>query len=249
MRRLFSGANPQSKIQNPKFIMSRPLPIAVLLSGGGSNLQSIIDHVEMGLLQASIRLVVSNDPRAGGLERARTHAIPTRVVSHRDFPSREQHDAAIVHHLEQAGVEVVCLAGYMRLVGKAFVHTYPNRILNIHPSLLPAFPGLDAQQQAADAGVRLSGATVHFVDEELDHGPIIIQGAVPAYPGEGRDRLARRILALEHRIYPQALQWLAADRMRVDEHGLARLLPDEPRSALRLDQPACLVNPPLETGF
>lgn len=229
--------------------MPRPLFIAVLLSGGGSNLQSIIDHVQKGLLQASIRLVVSNDPRAGGLERARTHAIPTRVLNHRDYPSREQHDAAIVHHLQQAGVEVVCLAGYMRLIGKAFVQTYPQRILNIHPSLLPAFPGLDAQQQAADAGVRFSGATVHFVDEKLDHGPIIIQGAVPAYPGEGRERLARRILALEHRIYPQALQWLAADRVRLDGQGLVRLLPDEPRSALAGDQPACLVNPPLESGF
>lgn len=225
------------------------MPIAVLLSGGGSNLQSIIDHVQKGLLQASIRLVVSNDPRAGGLERAKKQAVPTRVLNHPDFPSREQHDAAIVHHLQQAGVEVVCLAGYMRLIGKAFVQTYPQRILNIHPSLLPAFPGLDAQQQAADAGVRFSGATVHFVDEELDHGPIILQGAVPAYPGEGRERLARRILALEHRIYPQALQWLAADRVRFDGQGLVRLLPDEPRSALRLDQPACLVNPPLESGF
>jgi phosphoribosylglycinamide formyltransferase-1 len=229
--------------------MSRSLPIAVLLSGGGSNLQSIIDHVQKGRLQASIRLVVSNDPRAGGLERARAHAIPTRVLNHRDYPSREQHDAAIVHHLQQAGVEVVCLAGYMRLIGKVFVQTYPQRILNIHPSLLPAFPGLDAQQQAADAGVRFSGATVHFVDEKLDHGPIIIQGAVPAYPGEGRERLARRILALEHRIYPQALQWLAADRVRFDEHGLVRLLPGEPRSALAGDQPAGLVNPPLESGF
>ncbi len=229
--------------------MSRPLPIAVLLSGGGSNLQSIIDHIEKGLLNACIKLVVSNDPLAKGLERARKHAIPSRVISPLEYASRERHDAAIVEQLQKTGAEAVCLAGYMRLIGKAFVHSFPNRILNIHPSLLPAFPGLDAQQQAADAGVSFSGATVHFVDEELDHGPIIIQGAVPAYPGEGREPLARRILALEHRIYPQALQWLAADRMRVDEHGLARLLPDEPRSALRLDQPACLVNPPLETGF
>lgn len=229
--------------------MPRPLPIAVLLSGNGSNLQSIIDHIEKGLLKASIRLVMSNDPRAGGLERAKKQAVPTRVLSHLDFPSREQHDAAIVQHLQQAGVEVVCLAGYMRLIGKAFVQTYPQRILNIHPSLLPAFPGLDAQQQAADAGVRFSGATVHFVDEELDHGPIILQGAVPAYPGEGRERLARRILALEHRIYPQALQWLAADRVRFDGQGLVRLLPDKPRSALHLDQSDCLVNPPLESGF
>lgn len=127
--------------------MPRPLPIAVLLSGNGSNLQSIIDHIEKGLLKASIRLVMSNDPRAGGLERAKKQAVPTRVLSHLDFPSREQHDAAIVQHLQQAGVEVVCLAGYMRLIGKAFVQTYPQRILNIHPSLLPAFPGLDAQQQ------------------------------------------------------------------------------------------------------
>ena len=225
------------------------LNIAVLISGGGSNLQSIIDHIETGLLQASIKLVVSNDPRAGGLERAKKHAIPTRVVSHLDFASREQHDAAIVQHLLQAGVEVVCLAGYMRLIGKSFLHTYPRRILNIHPSLLPAFPGLDAQQQAADAGVRFSGATVHCVDEELDHGPIILQGAVPAYPGEGRERLARRILALEHRIYPQALQWLAADRVRFDEHGLVQVLPEPQQAVLRDDQPACLVNPPLESGF
>ena len=225
------------------------LNIAVLISGGGSNLQSIIEHIERGVLQANIRLVVSNEPRAGGLERAHTHGIPTAVISHRDYSSREDHDAAILESLQRAGTEVVCLAGYLRLLGSSFVRTYAHRILNIHPSLLPAFPGLDAQQQAADSGVRISGATVHFVDEELDHGPIIIQAAVPAYPGEGREPLARRILAQEHRIYPQALQWLATNRLGSDEGGRVHLLPGEDRSAFAGAPDSCLPTPPLEPGF
>ena len=151
-------------------MQTQALPLAVLISGGGSNLQSIIEHIDKGVLQANIRLVVSNEPRAGGLEQARKQGIPTAVISHRDYSSREEHDAAILESLQRAGVEVVCLAGYLRLVGSSFVRTYAHRILNIHPALLPAFPGLDAQQQAADHGVRISGATVHFVDEELEIG-------------------------------------------------------------------------------
>lgn len=224
------------------------LSIGVLLSGGGSNLQSIIDHVQKGALEAEIRLVLSNEPGAGGLERAKKQGIRTEAVDHRSYALRTDHDRALLRILGEAGVEVVCLAGYMRLVSGLLVQAYPNRILNIHPALLPSFPGLNAQQQASTAGVRLSGATVHFVDEHLDHGPIIIQAAVPAFAGEGRDDLARRILALEHRIYPQALQWLAKDRLRVEE-GRVHLLPDPDRQAHSNRLESALVNPPLEEGF
>ncbi|MCF8039373.1 MAG: phosphoribosylglycinamide formyltransferase [Desulfohalobiaceae bacterium] len=224
------------------------LSVGVLLSGGGSNLQSIVDHIDEGFLEARIRVVLSNEPKAGGLARAQKHRIQTSVLDHRSYSSREEHDSALLKVLQAEGVEVVCLAGYMRLLGKSLVRAYPGRILNIHPALLPSFPGLDAQQQAADYGVRISGATVHFVDEFLDHGPIIIQGAVPAYPGEGRDDLARRILTLEHRIYPQALQWLARDRLRLTD-GRVHLLPDKERSVKGSRSQPLLVNPPLEEGF
>ncbi|MCF8105652.1 MAG: phosphoribosylglycinamide formyltransferase [Desulfohalobiaceae bacterium] len=224
------------------------LSIGVLLSGGGSNLQSIIDHIEQGVLEARIRVVLSNEPKAGGLERAGKHGIQTEVRDHRSYSSRAEHDAALLKVLQAAGVEVVCLAGYMRLLGKTLVRAYPGRILNIHPALLPSFPGLDAQQQAADYGVRISGATVHFVDEFLDHGPVIIQAAVPAYPEEDRGELARRILALEHRIYPQALQWLARDRLRLAD-GRVHLQPEDDGLVLDSSPQSFLVNPPLEWGF
>ncbi|MFP4257917.1 MAG: phosphoribosylglycinamide formyltransferase [Desulfovermiculus sp.] len=224
------------------------LPIAVLISGGGSNLQALIDRIEQGVLDARIELVVSNVPGVKGLERAQKHGIPTRVVPQSEYGSRQAHDQAIIQFLEDFGIQAVCLAGYMRLISQEFVQAFPNRILNIHPSLLPSFPGLHAQKQAVDYGVRLSGATVHFVDEKLDHGPVIIQAAVPVYPYDDQDTAAERILAFEHRIYPQAVQWLAEDRLSI-QHGQVHLDPPQESAVDASSLYTCLINPGLDAGF
>ncbi|MFO7875521.1 MAG: phosphoribosylglycinamide formyltransferase [Desulfovermiculus sp.] len=225
-----------------------PLPIAVLISGGGSNLQALIDRIEQGVLDARIQLVVSNVPKVKGLQRATQHGITTRVVPQSEYASRQAHDRAIIGILRDFGVQAVCLAGYMRLISPEFVQAFQNRILNIHPSLLPSFPGLHAQQQAAEYGVRISGATVHFVDQDLDHGPIIIQAAAPVYAGEQEDQVSRRILQLEHRIYPQAVQWLAQDRLQI-QNGCVHLTLAGHQFVDPASLPFCLINPGLETGF
>ena len=225
-----------------------PLPIAVLVSGGGSNLQALIDRIEQGALQARIRVVISIVSGVQGLERAKKHGIAHRVLAHTAYSSRQAHDRAVIDTLHSFGVKAVCLAGYMRLISPEFVQEFPHKILNIHPSLLPSFPGLHGQEQATEYGVRISGATVHFVDQELDHGPIIIQAAVPVYPDDGAEQAAQRILALEHRIYPQAVQWLAEDRLRIEE-GRVHLLASRRAYADTTSSPACLINPPLESGF
>lgn len=208
--------------------MSAPLALGVLLSGGGTNLQAIIDAIGRGELPARIRLVISNRPDAYGLVRARNHKLPTAVVPHADFPSREAFDRRMVELLKQHGVELVVLAGFMRLLSSAFVRAFPQRILNIHPALLPAFPGLHAQRRAIEHGVRISGATVHLVDEEMDHGPIIMQAAVPVYADDTEARLRTRILDQEHRIYPAAIKLFADGRVQVD--GRTVRLQDEAKS-------------------
>jgi phosphoribosylglycinamide formyltransferase-1 len=180
--------------------------LAVLISGRGSNLQSIIDAIARGELDATIAIVLSNRPEAGGLQRARDAGIETLVVSAREYASRDAYDRAIADVLHSRDVGLVCLAGFMRLVGAPLLDAFPNRVLNIHPSLLPAFPGLDAQRQALEHGVRVSGATVHLVTAELDGGPIILQSSVAVLPGDTPDTLAARILVEEHRIYPEAIR-------------------------------------------
>jgi len=221
--------------------------LGVLISGGGSNLQAIIERIEQGALQADLRLVVSNRPDAYGLQRAAAHSIPSVVLQQEAFISREEHERAVAEALEQAGVEAVALAGYMRLVSGDFIERFNGRVLNIHPALLPSFKGLEAQKQAVEYGVRIAGATVHFVDQELDHGPIIIQAAVPAPQGCSGPELAERILQLEHRIYPQALQWQAAGRLEVrgGQTHLHGRLEEADTSSIE----PCLINPCLETGF
>jgi phosphoribosylglycinamide formyltransferase-1 len=184
--------------------MSRRL--GVLISGRGSNLQAIIDATRDGRLDAEIALVVSNRADAYGLERARLAGIETLVRDHKVYPSREAYETVLVDDLRARGVELVCLAGFMRLLGATFVDAFPNRILNIHPALLPAFPGLHAQRQAIEHGVTVSGATVHFVDTTLDAGPIVLQAAVPVLDTDTEDMLGARILEQEHRIYPEAIQ-------------------------------------------
>ena len=180
--------------------------LGVLISGRGSNLQAIIDAIAERRLDAEIAVVVSSRRDAPGLERARRAGIGTVAFNHRDYDSRGAFDAAIAGELERRGVGLVCLAGFMRLLGSRFVAAFPNAILNVHPSLLPAFRGLDAQRQAWEHGVRVSGATVHIVTPELDDGPIVRQAVVPVLPTDTADSLATRILVEEHRIYPEAIQ-------------------------------------------
>jgi len=180
--------------------------LAVLISGRGSNLQSIIDAISAKAIDATIAVVVSNRADAAGLRRAREARIEALFVNPRDFAERRSYDQAITDQLRARNVDLVCLAGYMRLVGAPLLDAFPDRILNIHPSLLPAFPGLEAQRQALEHGVRISGATVHLVTAELDGGPIVLQSPVPVLADDTVDALSARILVEEHKIYPAAIQ-------------------------------------------
>lgn len=193
--------------------MAGLLKLGVLISGGGSNLQSIIDHIENGLLRASIEIVISNNPDAFGLARAKKHGISCTVLNHRDFASREDYDRELALLLKDAGVELIVLAGFMRILSAWFLGTFRDRVINIHPALLPSFPGTNVQQAAINYGAKFSGCTVHFVDEGVDTGPVIIQAAVPVLPGDTADELASRILRQEHKIYPQAIRYFAQNRI------------------------------------
>jgi len=179
--------------------------IGVLISGRGSNLQAILDAVADGRLEAEIAIVISNKADAAGLDRARRAGIESLHLSHRDYDSRETFDLAVVAELKKRDVALVCLAGFMRLLSAEFVNAFPNAILNMHPALLPAFPGLDGQGQALSYGVKVSGATVHIVTPELDNGPVVLQATVPVHDSDTVDDLAARILKQEHRIYPEAI--------------------------------------------
>jgi phosphoribosylglycinamide formyltransferase 1 len=189
--------------------------IGVLISGRGSNLQAIIDATGSGDLNASIAVVISNRADAQGLQRARAAGIDALHVNPRDHADRDSYDRAIVELLQARGVELVCLAGYMRLVGRPLLDAFPQRILNVHPSLLPAFPGLDAQRQALEHGAHVTGATVHLVTSELDGGPIVLQAAVPVLPDDTIDTLSARVLVEEHRIYPEAVRLFAEGRLEI----------------------------------
>ena len=190
--------------------------LGVLISGRGSNLQALIDAIADGRLDATIAVVISNIADAGGLERARSAGIATLTISHRGWPTRDDFDREVVRQLQAHGVTLVCLAGFMRLVGQPTLDAFPNGVLNIHPSLLPAFPGIDAQHQAFDYGVKVSGVTVHFVTGELDGGPIVLQRTVPVLADDTGDSLAARILAEEHRIYPEAVRLVLAGGWRIE---------------------------------
>lgn len=193
------------------------VPLGVLISGRGSNLQAVIEAIAAGTLRARVAVVISNRAEAPGLGHAERAGIETLVLPHRDAPSRAAYDARLADELKARGVELVCLAGFMRMLGPAFCDAFPHAIVNVHPSLLPAFPGVDAQQQALAAGASVSGATVHFVTPELDAGPIILQAAVPVHQSDTAATLSARILAEEHRILPEAIQLIAEGRCRV--HG------------------------------
>jgi phosphoribosylglycinamide formyltransferase-1 len=190
--------------------------IGVLVSGRGSNLQALIDATRDGRLDAAIVVVISNREDAAGLQRAREAGIETLCVSHRGWRSREHYDRALAWELTQRDVGLVCLAGFMRLVGPPLLDAFPQAILNIHPSLLPAFPGVDAQRQALEHGVKISGVTVHFVTADLDAGPIILQRAVPVLEDDTAETLAARILVEEHRAYPDAVQMVLDGGWRIE---------------------------------
>lgn len=199
---------------------TKPVRVGVLASGRGSNLQAIIDAIEAGTLDARIVLVLSNKKDAAALERARKHGLTDAFLDPKPFAgqpdSREAYDRAVLDVLRKHDVELVLLAGYMKIVTSVLVKAYENRMMNIHPSLLPAFPGLDVQKKALEHGVKLSGCTVHFVTEGVDEGPIIIQAAVPVMEGDTPETLAARILVEEHKIYPKAVQLYAEGRLKVD---------------------------------
>ncbi|MBE0605252.1 MAG: phosphoribosylglycinamide formyltransferase [Deltaproteobacteria bacterium] len=193
----------------------RPV-IAVLVSGSGSNLQAIIDASERGEIPGRVGLVLSNKADAYGLARAEKHGIPTAVVDHKAFGSREAFDAKMVEVIRASGAVLVCLAGFMRVVTPVFLRAFPHRILNIHPALLPSFPGTHGPAQALRYGVRFSGCTVHFLDEGVDTGPIIVQAVVPVHEDDTEETLAARILKEEHRIYPMAIRLFLEGRLTVE---------------------------------
>ncbi|MGI6128907.1 MAG: phosphoribosylglycinamide formyltransferase [bacterium] len=189
--------------------------LAVLASGRGTNLQAIIDAWEKGALPVKMVGVLSNNPKAQALQRAKGHAIPTAVISSQDYPDRHSYGLAIVEQLRAWQTDMVALAGFMLLLDPVVIEAFPHRILNVHPALLPSFKGLDAQQQALDYGVRVTGCTVHLVDQDMDTGPIVLQAPVPVLPDDNEEALAARILKEEHRLYPEAIRLLATGRLKV----------------------------------
>lgn len=214
--------------------------LGVLVSGSGTNLQSILNACAAGLIDARVAVVISNVASAFALKRALEAGVPTRIVSHKDYPDREAFDAELVKTLKEYEVELVCLAGFMRILTQGFIRAFSGRIMNIHPALLPSFPGLDVRQAAIDHGVRFSGCTVHFVDEGVDTGPIIIQAVVPVYPDDTEERLRDRILRCEHKIYPEAIRLYAQGRLSIS--GRRVLIHDH-----RHDEAAYLINPSLNS--
>jgi len=195
-----------------------PAPVVMVISGRGSNLQAVIDAMRAGQLPTvAIRAVISNNPNAPGLEIARAAGLTTHVIDHRAYPERAAFDRALMDTIDRHAPRLVVLAGFLRILGEAFIDHYAGRIINIHPSLLPAFKGLDTHARALAAGVRRHGASVHFVSNDVDGGPVILQAAVPVLPGDDAPTLAARVLTEEHRILPLAIRWCVEDRLRVRE--------------------------------
>ncbi|NND81988.1 MAG: phosphoribosylglycinamide formyltransferase [Gammaproteobacteria bacterium] len=203
----------------------------VLISGSGSNLQAFIDQVDQGELPIDLSLVVSNNPDAYGLTRAQQAGIDTACINHRDFDSREEFDQALLDRIDMAEPDIVILAGFMRILTAEFVHHFENRLVNIHPALLPKFPGTDTHQRAINAGEHWHGATIHFVVPEVDAGPIILQGRIQVRRGESAEQLQQRVHKIEHRLYPLAVKWFAEGRLTVRDDAV---LLDNERSAMQL---------------
>ena len=222
------------------------LRLALIASGEGTNVQAILDSARRQALDASIRLVICDRPGAGVLERARRAGIPHALLDHAAYPDRASHDQAMLETIRASGADTVALAGYMRLLTPMFLNAFPGRVLNIHPALLPAFPGTRGIAETHAWGVKIAGCTVHFVDEVMDHGAIIIQAAIPRLDHEPLEALTLRVHELEHRIYPQALQWLAAGRIKLDGRQVRLTNAELPLASL---PGPCLVWPPLEKNF
>jgi phosphoribosylglycinamide formyltransferase-1 len=213
--------------------------LGVLVSGSGSNLQAIIDNIEAGRLDARIKIIISNSPDVFALERAKKHKIRSLVISHKGYKRREDFDQKIVEALQVHGVELVILAGYMRVVTSVLLRAFPMRVMNIHPALLPSFPGTHVWQAEVDSGVKFAGCTVHFVDEGTDTGPIIIQAVVPVYDDDTAETLNARILKQEHKIFSQAIQLYAEGRLEIQ--GRRVLAKGFPKAA-----DAFMINPPIQ---
>ena len=207
--------------------------IVILISGRGSNMEAIVRAAQNEAWPAQISAVISNRPDAAGLDFARSHGIPVASLDHRQFPNRSAFDAELVKLIDSYKPDLVVLAGFMRILTGEFVNHYEGRLLNIHPSLLPLFPGLATHEQALEAGVKEHGATVHFVTEALDHGPMVIQASVPVYPDDTADTLAHRVLKQEHIIYPRAVRWFIDNRISIDQN---RVLISPPESQLLVSQ-------------
>ena len=215
----------------------KTLKIGVLASGRGSNFQAIIDSIETGHIQARINVLITDNPKAFSIERAEKHGIESLVMRPKNYASRDEYFTEITAELKKRDVELVVLAGFMRIVGKPLLDAYPNSVMNIHPALLPSFPGLHGQKQANDYGVKISGCTVHFVDEGMDTGSIIIQAAVPVRDDDTEETLSERILKLEHKIFPEAIKLFAEGRLEL--HGRKVRI-----KGTVFDEPP-LINPPL----
>ena len=200
---------------------SNRFKIGILVSGRGTNLQAIIDAIQEGELNADIAVVLSNKKDAPALERAQKQDIETAYLDPKQFASKKEYDLTLAGELKKRRVDLVCLAGYMRILNPEFIGMFPDKIINIHPSLLPAFPGLDVQQKAIDYGVKFSGCTVHFVNEEVDSGPIILQAVVPVHPSDDATTLAERILIQEHLIYPRAIQMIVENRLHIENRKVS----------------------------
>ncbi len=216
------GSDPGYVGSDPGRAVTHSRRIGVLISGRGSNLQALIDAIAAGTLTADIAIVISNKADAAGLERAHAAGIETMILDHRGFASRDDYDAAIANELSTRAVSLVCLAGFMRLVGPRLLEAFPNAILNIHPSLLPSFPGVDAQRQALNHGVKITGATVHLVTGELDGGPIVVQAPVAVRDDDTVDILSARILIEEHRLYPEAVRVMLDGRWQLEGRRFLR---------------------------
>ena len=212
------------------------LTIGVLASGRGSNFQSIIDNINSGYIKAGIAILMTDNPKAYAIERAKNNNIDVLVISPKDFSDKDSYYSHIAEMLKSKGVELVALAGFMRVVGKPLIRAFQNKIMNIHPALLPSFPGLHGQKQAVDYGAKISGCTVHFVDERIDTGPIIIQAAVPVYDDDTEGSLSERILRQEHRIFPLAIKLFSEGKITIE--GKKVIIKSK-------KQDAVIINPPL----